>query len=312
MNKFWFVFAILAIACTANAQNMRLVTPWAVGGGSDHVTRVLADMVQNRTAINVMVENRSGANGVLAGREVALSGPDRNIYLSDSMHMLTNSWLVPGGIGYDPRQDLVPVASLARQHHVLVVSANLPVHSASDLIALAKKHNGSITFGHSGLGASHHMVALILQNQGRFKFNEIGYRTTLAALTAVASGEIAVASGNVTAATPLLRTGRLRAIAKLSPDTVLPVDYAVPLGTDSVSGLQSSSHEILWASSSQSNATIRMIQKIVIQIVASPEFSQRLAKASVTAVPMGSQELDQLIESRMKHWREILSPYIKN
>jgi tripartite-type tricarboxylate transporter receptor subunit TctC len=219
------VFAFLACDATAQypSRPIHLLVPFPPGGGPDLVARILAPKLSEALGQPVVVENRVGSNGNIAGEAVAKSPADGYTLLvgNDSL-FVTNAHLYRQ-MPFDPLKDLVPVASLVSNGFFLAVNPSLPVHTLPEFVEYARKADPPIQYASGGNGSQHHLTMERLKARAGFKAVHVPYKGGAPATTATVAGEVgAMMSGTSTAAQ--IKSGRLRAIAYTGPrrSRVLP------------------------------------------------------------------------------------------
>lgn len=228
--KHWsgFVTLLLAglLATSAHAQPVakldgpiKLIVPFAPGGGVDTAARLIARQLQVNTGITVIVENRAGASGTVGGKVVQMAPPDgQTLLFSASTHVLVKEVLkVPP---YDPVNDFAAVARVAEAPLMLVISPSLPQRSAKEVLDAARQTPDKWTAALPALGAASHVGTLMLAQQGNVKFTTAAYRGTAPALTDVAGGHSQILMDSIIALLPMAKEGRVRPIAVTSAKRV--------------------------------------------------------------------------------------------
>jgi tripartite-type tricarboxylate transporter receptor subunit TctC len=215
-----FALALAFLACGAFAQYpsrpVRLLVPFPPGGGPDLVGRILAPKLSEALGQPVVVENRVGGNGNIAGEAVAKAPADGYTLLvgNDSL-FVTNAHLYKQ-MPFDPLKDLAPVASLVSNGFFLAVNPSLPVHTLPEFVEYARKANPPIQYASGGNGSQHHLTMERLKARAGFKAVHVPYKGGAPATTATVAGEVqAMMSGTSTAGQ--IKAGRLRAIAFTGP-----------------------------------------------------------------------------------------------
>ena len=140
------------------AHPITLVVPYAAGGGNDVIARIVAEKMSPVIGQQIVIENRGGAGGTIATRQVAKAEPDGYTLLIATSSLAINPSLYPNA-GYDPRQDFAPIGLIASSSNVVLVNPSVPVRSIAELIALAKQQDGKLTFASTGTGSSVHLAA---------------------------------------------------------------------------------------------------------------------------------------------------------
>jgi tripartite-type tricarboxylate transporter receptor subunit TctC len=233
------LFPILFAAVGAYAQAypvkpIRMVVPFAPGGGTDVIARYVAAGMTEGMGRQVVVDNRAGANGIVGTEIVARSAPDGYTLLFVSSPHSVNPSLYQK-LPYDTLRDFAPVAMVALSPYVLVVHPSLPVKNVKDLIALAKAKPDQIGYGSGGSGSSAHLAAELFNQMAGVKLREIPYKGAGPALLATLSGESSAVFGNALTVKPHIQSGRLRALgiasrkrSSLDPDLPTIDEAGVP------------------------------------------------------------------------------------
>ncbi len=195
---------------------IRLISPYAPGGGTDIVARTVSQKLTEALGQSVIVDNRPGAGGVVGTEIAAKAAPDGYTILLGSPSPLTVAPHLYKKLPYDPLKDLMPISLIAIVPNILAVHPSLPVRSVKNLIALAKARPGQLTFSSSGNGGSGHLAGEIFKSMAGVDLIHVPYRGTAPAATALLSGEVSMSFGNVVAFMPQVKAGRLHAIALTS------------------------------------------------------------------------------------------------
>lgn len=213
--------ALALPASGARAQGfdrpLRFVVPFAPGGTSDILARILAPELTRLLGQNVVVENRSGAAGNLGAEIVARSPPDGHTMLVIDLGTLATAPALYSRLPFDPVRDLAPVNLLIYAPYILAVHPSVPAQNAAELVALARRTPQAVNVGHAGVGGSNHLVSLMLAQHWGAEVTQVPYRGGAAALAAVTGGEAQMLVNGATATAPFVRDGRLRGIAVSGP-----------------------------------------------------------------------------------------------
>ena len=196
------------------SRTVRIVIGFGAGGGTDTVARILAQKLQETIGGTFLVENKPGAAGRLAPETVAKSPPDGYTLLVTSSGVVTNAAIRPQG--YDPVRDLQPISRLTSNPYIVILTPSLPVSNIKELIALAKTKSGGVSFASAGIGSIVHMGAELIAVMAGVPMTHIPYKGVADAYPAVATGQADWMIGSPISALPLIRAGRLKAIAVTS------------------------------------------------------------------------------------------------
>jgi tripartite-type tricarboxylate transporter receptor subunit TctC len=185
-----FLSALLAApAATADypTHPITLVVPYAAGGGNDVIARIVAERMSAGLGQSIVIENRGGAGGTIATRQVAKAEPDGYTLLIATSSLAINPSLYPN-VGYDPRRDFAPIGLIASSANVVLVHPSVPVHSIAELIALAKKEDGKLTFASTGTGSSVHLAAELFAGMAGVGITHVPYKGSGPALNDLLGG----------------------------------------------------------------------------------------------------------------------------
>ena len=208
------VFSLLslpAIAQTYPTKPVRIIVPFAPGGGSDFIARFMAQRLTESFGSQVIVENKPGAGGVL-GIELGVKAPADGYTLT----LIASSYTVNPSVyklNFDPVADITPIIQLSQGPLLVVVNPALPVKTIKDLIALAKSKPGDVTFASSGQGSVIHLATELFGSMAKVKMNHIPYKGTGPALTDTLAGQTNVFFSSTANAMPHVKAGKLRAVA---------------------------------------------------------------------------------------------------
>ena len=235
-----FAFSLLSHAQQYPAKPVRIVVPFAPGGGSDFIARFIAARLTPGLGQQVIVENKPGAGGMLGitqGQQAAADGY--------TLTLIASSYTVNPSIykfSFDPVADITPIIQLSQGPLLVVVSPKLPVKSTQDLIALAKAKPGQINFASSGQGSVIHMATELFQSMAGIKMNHIPYKGTGPALTDTLGGQVDIFFSSTATAVPHVQSGKLKAIAVTSAKRIPALPDVPTVGESGLPGYD----VILW------------------------------------------------------------------
>lgn len=213
---FWFLgCAWLAIGAARAAEYpvkpVRLVVPFAPGGSSDSVARMIGTKLTEAWGHRVVVENRPGASTQIGATHVAKSTPDGyTLYLANANHTVNPSLFKT--LPYDPAKDFVPIVRLANQTVVLLVHPSVPAKSVKELIQLAKSRPGALDFASPGVGTASHMTGVLFQAMAKINMVFVPYKGAGPSLVDLIAGHVTVGASGLTSSVQYIDSGRLRAL----------------------------------------------------------------------------------------------------
>ena len=212
---------LLAVTSQAVAQQpayptrrpIRLIASQSPGGGIDTVARIVATRLTDALGQNVMVDNRAGANGSVAGELTAKSPPDGYTMMLGAVGNLAVNGFFTKNMTYDPLRDLAPVTPAVTSGNVLVVHPSVPAKSLKEFLALARARPGQLAYGSSGVGGSGHLATGLLQSMAKIQLLHVPYKGNGPAIVNLMSGEVQLAFASPASVSANINSGRLRALA---------------------------------------------------------------------------------------------------
>jgi tripartite-type tricarboxylate transporter receptor subunit TctC len=281
--------AFVALAAPqARAQNyptgpIRIVVPFTPGGGTDILSRIIAQKLNESWGQPVVVENRPGAGGTVGTAVVAKATGDGHTLLVMPAGYAGNPSLYKS-LPYEQNRDLTPVSLLASGPLVLVVHPSLPVKSIKEFVAFVQARPGEINFGTPGAGTLPHLSAELFNSMTRIKMVQIPYKGAGAAVTDVLAGRVPVYFMNILQSLSLIKAGKLRALGVTTPQRS-PIAPEIPAIAESgLKGYDMTNWYGMLAPSSTPRDVIAKLNGEVSRILKLPELSSRLAQDGMTVV----------------------------
>jgi tripartite-type tricarboxylate transporter receptor subunit TctC len=221
MNGVFIAFTLLMLALPAAAQDypsrpITLIVPYAAGGGNDAMARVAADKMSKTLGQNIVIENRGGAGGTIATRQVAKADPDGYTLGLGGTGTLAIGPTLYGNVGYDPRKDFAPVGLIGTSALVVLVHPSLPVKSMPELIAYAKANPGKLNYASAGSGSGIHLGTEYFLSMAGLKITHVPYKGSGPALTDLVGGHVSIYFSSLPPAVGLVKDGKVRALAVTS------------------------------------------------------------------------------------------------
>jgi tripartite-type tricarboxylate transporter receptor subunit TctC len=275
------LLASVATAATAQqeypSKPIRIVVPYPPGGSNDFLARLMGPKITELLGAQVVVDNRGGGNTIVGNDAVAKSAPDGyTLLLAGSSHVFIPHMY--RNIPYDTLNDFTVVAGIARGELLLVVHPSLPVTNARDLVALAKKNPGAINYAVSSTGGPTHLVAVQFEMVTGTKMQQVPYKGGGPALTDLVGGHVQVAFGTPATYVPLIRTGKLRAVA-VTGDKRLEALPQMPTFTESgLPGVALRTWYVINAPAATPKPAIEKLTGAIQKIVALPDIGVAMSK----------------------------------
>jgi tripartite-type tricarboxylate transporter receptor subunit TctC len=289
------VFAACAAAGAADAQNfpmkpVRVVVPYAAGGPVDTVARVATQNLTAAWGQQVIVDNRAGSGGAIGAHAVVKSPPDGYTLLVTNSGPITSYPHMRKSVLYDFERDLAPVSLLSRSSIVLVVHPSLPAKSVPDLVALAKKNPGTLTYATSGVGGIQHLAMVLLESMSGAKLVHVPYKGSSQSATDLLGGQVPMTFNSVLGTIEHIKQGKLRAlgVSTTHPNAALP---GVPPIAKFYPGFEIVSWLGVYAPAGTPKPLVDQLTRDFAAALSVPESKQRLSELGLDLVLSGPSEL---------------------
>jgi tripartite-type tricarboxylate transporter receptor subunit TctC len=288
------------------AQTVKIVVPFAAGGGVDVVARIVAPRLSEVLGQSVVIENRGGAGGALGAAAVAQSLPDGYTLLlgTGSTHGTNSS--VYARLSYDPVRDFAPIALLSTSPLVLLANPSVFAKSAKELIALVKAKPGELSFGSYGTGSINHLGGELFNSMAGIQANHIPYRGSAPMLTDLIAGRIHFAFDGVSTSLGYIQAGTVRLLgvagtnrSPIHPDQPTISESALP-------GFDTTVWFGLFAPAATPKAVVDLLNQKANAAVAAPGVKESLAKLGIETVGGGPEVLAKRVQTEMQKWTTIV------
>ncbi len=303
--------ALVAFSAPCASQSfptrpLRMIVPFAPGGVADIVARIVGHKMGDTMGQTVVIDNRPGAGGSLAGEIVAKARPDGYTMLLCSSSVVVINPLLSPNLQYDPQRVLAPVSLLSAAPYVLLVHPSSPYQSVRDLLAAAKAKPGALNYGTAGVGSASHLVSELFRSMAGIQIVHVPYKGTALASNDLLSGQLQMMFDSISAALPNIRAGRLRAlgIATRKPSPLAP--DIVPIGDNGVPGFEGTTWQGLCAPAATPSTILAQLNDAAVRSVNSPEIRTRFASLGVEGVGSGSEEFRAYIKAELSRWEKTI------
>jgi tripartite-type tricarboxylate transporter receptor subunit TctC len=307
------LFAVLAalLSFSAAAQTypskpIRLVVPFTPAGAVDISARAIANEMSKILPRPVTIENKPGAGGNLGAAEVAHAAPDGYTLLMTTSGIQAINPGLYAKMPIDPNKDLVPVAPLVSLSNVLVVNPSVPVRSVKEVIALAKKEPGKLTYASSGAGTSIHMSGAMFTQLTGTDIVHIPYKGSAPAVTDLLAGQVNMMFDNIPSSLPHIKAGKLRALAT----TGAKRDPALPdlptIAEAGVAGYESGVWFGIAAPAATPKDIIAKLNAAAVQGARSPEFQKRMTDLGYNLIPGTPEDMAAMNKAELVRWTPII------
>ena len=306
------LFAMLACASTAAiaqtnypAKPVRLVAPFTAGGPVDITARMLAQKLTDAWTQQVVVENRTGASGMIGSELVAKSPADGyTLLVNSSIHIIVPS-LFPK-MAYDPIRDFAPITVVSSSPLLLVVTPSLPVKNVKEFIALAKARPGELSFASSGSGSSTHLTAELFKTVTRTRMVHVPYKGQSQALTDVISGQIPFMFNSMPPVIEFVKAKRLRVLAITSEKRYASLPEVPTFAESGYKELVTGSWYAIWAPAKTPEALVARLNADIVKIVNLPDVRGRIQDLGGEPVGSTPTEFDAFQKADMARWAQVV------
>ena len=303
--------AMLGTAGSASAQNfertVRIIVPYAPGGTSDTLARIIAPQLSVAIGQTVVVENKPGAAGNIGADAVAKADPDGHTLLLADVGSIATAPGLFSDLSYDPLKDLAPVGMIMFVPYVLAVNKDLPVTNAAELVDYAKANPGKLAVANSGIGGVNHITAVAMAKDLGIQWKTVPYRGGSAATQAVVSGESKVIINGATATLPFVANGQLRGIAvtgqaRIASAPDLPTFTEAKLPSADVGSWQG-----LLTTAGSPPALVEKLNTALGEILKQPEVAERIAQQGGRVVAGPPADLGSWLATNTEAWGKVIA-----
>ena len=303
--------AILAISVgsVAHAQAnypvkpIRLIVPLAPGGGGDIVARQIAAGASEILGQPMVVDNKPGGSTIIGTSDAARAAPDGYTLL-----MATSSHVVNPGIRqlpFDAVKDFVGVSLVATTPALLVVPPNFPANTVQELIDLAKKQPGVLTFGSSGIASSPHLSGELFNLKAGTDIRHVPYKGMGPALTDLIGGHVTMVFSSAVSAMPLVQSGKLKAIATTGPKRSKAFGD-MPAIAETLSGYQSQIFYVILAPAGTPPAILEKLNQAISKVATTPDFVEKIVQTGGEVIAGSPQEAIQFIADQVAEYKDLI------
>ena len=305
------VAALAAVTASATAQDypnrpITLVVPYAAGGGNDVMARIVAEKMSRTLGQNVVVENRAGAGGSIATRQVARAAPDGYTLVLGGTGTLAVNPSLYNNVGYDPRKDFAPVGLIGTGQLIVLVNPNVPAKTIPELIALAKKEPGKLSYASAGIGSGIHLGAVLFEQMAGITLTHVPYRGTGPALTDLIGGHVQIYFSSIPSAIGIAKEGKVRPLAVTGPTRSAVFPDLPTVAEAALPGFEAVLHYGIVAPAGTPKPIVDKLSAALRQAVMAPDTKERMAADGTEPLPSTPEEYAADIDKEEKKWSEIV------
>lgn len=285
---------------------IRMLVPFPPGGGVDFAARVVGKHLSDRLGQAVVIDNRSGANGIIALEALKTSAPDGYTICAVSNGPLVINPSIYLKLPYDPVRDFTAIGRMVDFPLLLVTHPSTPANSVAEFIALAKARPGALTYSSPGIGNGSHLAVELLGSMANISLMHVPYKGTAPAATALLAGEVAFTMSSIPTVLPHIRAGKLRALAVGNAQRMPALPEFPTLAESGVPGYEAFSWAGLIAPAGTPREAVTRLNREMAQILGQKEIAEQLAKDGALAMPDTPEQFSAYIKAELSKWAAIV------
>ena len=311
-RTFIAVAATALLATTAQAQSegyparpVTIVVPFAPGGGSDNIARLIASRLSERTKGSFIVDNKAGAGTNLGNEAVARAAPDGYTLLFAQVTLSINPYIYRN-LRYNVQRDFVPVAHFANSPTVLVVGGNFPARSLAEFVAHAKANPGKLNYGSGGAGTSVHLAGELFESVVGGQMVHVPYKGSAPAMADLIGGQIQAMFDTAPSALPHITGGKVRPLAVTGSRRLAELPQVPTFAEAGLAGFDAPAWYGLMAPARTPPALVQFLNAQVQEVLKEPATLQRLAQLGAAPVPGTPEAFGAFIKAESDRWSEVV------
>jgi tripartite-type tricarboxylate transporter receptor subunit TctC len=297
-------------ACVARADDypsrpIRLVVPYAAGGGADSVARIVAKRVSETIGQPIVIENRGGAGSIIGTELVGKADPDGYTLLLGQSGPISINPAIYRKLPYDPVMDFAPVTMTTAYPYIMVVNPKLGVKTLQEFVALARSKPGALNYGTTGVGAANHMVTELFDSKAGIRMTHIPYRGTALAVTDLLAGQVQMVFADPISALPHMKAGTLIALAVTSKDRSPVAPDVATISESGYPGFDAIAWHGILAPAHTPPTIIGKLNAEIVKALKDPETAALLEKQAMQTVGNSPQAFAEFIQQDIAVWKEV-------
>jgi tripartite-type tricarboxylate transporter receptor subunit TctC len=286
-------------------KSIRIIVPFPAGGTTDILARVVAQYLGDKLGVSTVVENRAGASGTIGSELVARSAADGGVLLLTATHHVINPSLFRK-LPYDTRKDFSPIAVVATAPNALFVNKDFPAKNVAELIAIAKKEPGKLSFGSTGIGGANHLSGEMFKQMAGVDIVHIPYKGAAPAMNDLLGGHIPIMFDTLTTVLPEAAAGNIRVLAVTSLTRAASLPDVPTLDEAGVKGFESIAWFGLYMPAANNNPAYVKLVAAMQEILASPAIRDKFATQGVEPGKLSGAEFVSFVDAEIKKWGAVV------
>ncbi len=304
------LLSLMISATPASAQQfppsqIKIVVPFPAGGTTDILARFIAQYLGEKLGVSTIVENRAGASGTIGSEMVAKSPADGSVLLITATHHVINPSLFRK-LPYDTETAFSPVAVVASAPNALVVSKDFPAKTVAELIAMAKRDPGKLSFGSSGIGGANHLSGELFKQMAGVDIVHIPYKGAAPAMNDLLGGHIPIMFDTLPTVLPAASAGNIRVLAVTSTTRAASLPDVPTLDEAGVKGFEATAWFGMYMPAANGNAAYTRLVDAMKEILATPEIAEKFATQGVAPGKLTGADFTHFVGAEIKKWSTVV------
>ena len=284
-----------------------IIVPFAPGGGTDILARMLAQKLEHRFGKPFLIENRPGAGSTTGANAAAKAVPDGHTLLMAPSPAMAVAVSIYKSLPYDPAADFVPLALVAQTPFVLIVNPSVPIHSVADLIRLAKEKPGQLSYGSAGPGTPHHLYAELLKSMTGIEMTHVPYRGSAPLVNDVVGGHLPLTFVDFGPAVGMIQTGKVRPIGISTKTRIAAFPDIPPIAEAGVPGFDAASWQMVVTPAKTPRPIVDKLHNELMSILAMSEIKDQITTGGMLPMDNPSIEgLQDFVKSEIVRWGKVV------
>ena len=300
------IVSVSAFAQSWPVRPIRLIVPFAPGGGVDLTARVIAPKLSEALGQTVVVENRGGAGGLIGVDLGAKASPDGYTIVIGTIGNIALAPHLQSKMPYDPQKDLVPISQLSNALNVMVIHPSVKATTVKEFIALAKKEGSKISFGSSGSGATDHLAGEVFNTLAGLRMTHIPYKGGAPAMIDLVGGQVQVIFATVSTAISSIQGGKVRALGMTGNQRYESLPEVPTIAEAGLASFDVNGWYGLYAPAGTPKDIITRLNAEVVKTLAMPDVKTRLLDAGIIATPSSPEAFAAYMQAETKKWAKVV------
>lgn len=304
--------ATLGLSLAAHAQQgypnkpIRLIAPFAPGGSTDALARIIAPEIGRRLGQTVVVENRAGAGGTIGTADIAKAEPDGYTIGLGAPGPLTVNVTLMDNLPYDSTRDLAPVAMIANLPVVLIANNSVPANDVQSLIAADKANPGKLFFASAGVGTTMHLAGEMLNSMAGTKLQHVAYKGTGLAIADILAGQVQLGFLDLPSAGPHVASGKVKILAVGNRNRALSAPNVPTIAEAGVPGYETTGWFGIIAPARTPPAIIKRLNEVIVEVMTNPDVRTRLLQIGIEPMTSTPEQFGQFIRDEIPKWARVI------